>query len=107
MYVEEHGEAPPEDARTAYQFSKANVTDVSLLVVKEEQKIYNSLSTKFTLRSMGGNMLQALGFKKKERAVKPRKTLEIVEQKQRQGLFTSTDLGLDLNELDKKLTEKS
>jgi hypothetical protein len=97
------GNPLPEEAVNAYRMSKARYQNVSLLIVQAEEKIQKeTIGTKFSLKSMGGDLLQAVGLKKPK--APPQKSKQVVEQKKREGLFASVNLG-SLEELDQKIKE--
>jgi len=103
QYSLDTGKPLPEEFLTQYRLSKAGVQDVSLVVLREEKKIAEGMQakTKFSLRSMGGNLLAATGLSGvKKRPVTPKKTLQLTDQKQRQPLFSS------MEEIDQQLKPK-
>jgi hypothetical protein len=88
---------------TQYRLNQAEFNDVSLLIVKEEKKIYDRLNVKFSIRSMGGDLLQAIGFVKKKPAVEPVKSTRLVDEKKRTPLFDNAVW--DMLSVDQKLKE--
>lgn len=93
----EAGEPVSLEAMKEYEASKLGRADVSLLRLDEPKT-----GAKFTLRSMGGEILQAL---KQALPQKPKpKSKEISDEKRRGRLFEQVDLGA-MEKVDKQLKE--
>jgi hypothetical protein len=98
----ENGEELTEEAIRDYKISKAGKQDVSMLLVPNEPKATGLKA--FSLRSLGGDILTALGIKKKEEP--PQKSTVIAKGKRRPRLFEGVQLG-SMVDLDGELRKKS
>jgi hypothetical protein len=91
----------PEQVRD-YKLAKGSKANISMLLLPEEPEGY-----KFTLRSLGGDIAQAIGFKKKESDVPADKSVAVAKGKARGRLFESVDIGASMAEIDQQLKDKS
>jgi hypothetical protein len=96
----EEGEILTPEAVQQYKLSKGDKTDVSMLLLP----VNEPTAKKFTLRSLTGEILQAVGLKKPE--AKKLKSVEVAEQKKRGRLFSQVDLG-SMDTLDTELRKKT
>lgn len=90
----------PEQVRD-YKLSKGPRADISVLLMHEEPE-----GRKFTLRSLGGDIAEALGFKKADPAVDPKKSKAVAKSKARGRLFEHVDLGASMTEMDEHLRKE-
>jgi hypothetical protein len=95
-----NGETVDADFLRDYKLSKGNRGDVSMLLVPAEPK---DTTRKFSLRSMAGDVLTALGIKKEQPVVESQK---VSISKRRSRLLGNVTLGGDIAEIDKKLEHK-
>lgn len=96
----EAGEVLTEQAIKDYKLSKLAKVDVSMLLLPQEEK-----PTKFSFRSLTGEVLSAIGIKKKEKPVDATKSKAVSKSKYRGPLFQNVDLG-SMDQIDQKLKEK-
>jgi hypothetical protein len=90
----------PEQARD-YKLSKGPRGEIGMLLMTEEPE-----GKKFTLRSLGGDIIEALGFKKADPVVDPQKSKAVARSKARGRLFENVDLGASMTELDEQLRKE-
>jgi len=84
------GEALPADAIEMYNAGKMGMRDVSVLRVEEDPTIAGE---KFTLRSLAGQVVHAIGFGKRDD--NPLESVKVAKSKRRKRLFADIDLGAD------------
>lgn len=82
----EAGEEVTEAAVTQYLLAKAPKIDVSMLLLPEEPR-----GKKFSLRSLGGVVMEAIGLAKPEKQAVP--SAKLAKEKKRTRLFQNVDLG--------------
>ena len=83
------GKQVPEEQLREYMLAKSTKVDVSMLVLRQEER--TSLKNKFSLRSMTGEFMKALGFPKPE---PPKEQSTVVsDKKRRPRLFSNVELG--------------
>jgi len=85
------GEPVPTDAIQMYTAGKAGSRDVSVLRIEDDD---NRGGTKFTLRSLIGQTVRALGFAKVDAA--PLESVKASKAKRRSRLFMDQDLEQDM-----------
>lgn len=85
----ENGEPITEDLIKSYEIGKLGRENVSMLVLKDETP---KALGKFSLRSMGGDIMHVLGLKKIPKD-KDLKSAEIAKSKRRGRLFQNVQLG--------------
>ena len=83
----EKGEPVPEEAIRNYQIGKLDKADVSVLVMEDPSP--SVLTKRFSLRSMGSNIMKAFGIGKKK--VAPIESRIIADKKKRKRLFENID----------------
>jgi hypothetical protein len=93
------GEEITEEMIRTYKLAKGPRGEVGMLIVPEEPK-----GVKFTLRSLGGDLIQALS-PKKEKPVKAEKSRQVAKSKERGRLFENIDLG-SMEELNSELNRQ-
>lgn len=89
------------EALADYNLSKAGREDVSMLLVPPEPPA--GIAKKFSLRTMAGDIMHALGFVKPEKEIP--KSAQVARSKKRGRLFEQTDLGT-MDQIEQKLGEK-
>ena len=96
----EAGEPVTEQAIRDYKSSKLGQSDVSLLLLPaNEPKL-----KKFSLASLTGDLMVAVGLKKKEKPVDSTVSRQVSKSKRRGPILEKIDLG-SMEELDKKAGE--
>ena len=78
----------PADAIEMYNLSKRGQREIAMVNVSDDAM--EAGGAKFTLRSLGGAIAQAVGFTKTEE--KPLESVKVAKQKRRGRLFDSVDL---------------
>lgn len=96
----ENGEKITNEAVREYEQLKMQHSNVSLLVLPEEQK-----GPRFTLGSMVSNVLTAVGFKKQTNQTQVMPSARLAKEKKRGRLFESVDLG-SITDVDQQLKPK-
>jgi hypothetical protein len=81
----------PESVLLQYMSSKGGKEDVSLLVLREEERISPVKDKKLTMRSMTGEVFSALGFLGKKKPDTAKKSTAISREKQRGKLFVDDE----------------
>ena len=82
------GEIITPEAVAEYKLAKRNRNDCTMLVLQEMEKH----EKKFSLSSMTGEFLSAIGFKRKETSVPSETSTKISKSKKRGRIFESVDL---------------
>ena len=95
----ERGEIVSPEAIRDYKMSKAGKVDVSYLVVPDNTPKALGIK-KFSLQSLGGQILRAVGLPQGVEAVK--ESVKISREKKRPRLFSNVDLG-SMSEIDEAL----
>jgi hypothetical protein len=75
----------------SYELGKRGKADVNMVVVPQEPP--PGFKAKFTFRSLGGNVLQAIGIVKP--AEEPAKSTQLAKERRRGRLFEHVTLGAD------------
>lgn len=83
------GKPIPEETLKQYMLSKQTKVDVSMLLLEEEDS--KDFKAKFSLRSMGGGIIRALGFAKPK--TEEPASMKVARGKKRPRLFENVDLG--------------
>jgi hypothetical protein len=105
----ENGEELTPEIIDAYNRGKLSRADVTLLRVEEDPPGFKK--KKFSLRSLGGEVMEAMGFKRSEKASAGKQSVTIAKVKRRGRLFSETPLDTkpvlgSIETLDKKLSEE-
>lgn len=105
----EAGKPLTEEVINMYRASKMGRSDVGLLVLPDEgPKVLGIPKKKFTLRSLGGGILSALGNFSLSQPPNENKaaaeSVKISKAKRRGRLFANVDLG-SMEDMDKKLSK--
>ncbi len=96
----ELGEPMTEDMVRQYKSAKIGHEDVTMLLLPVETP--HGLGKKFSVRSMAGNVMQALGIK--QPPPEPTISQHVAKSKQRKRLFESVQLG-SVESLDQELNK--
>lgn len=106
----ENGEPITEEMIQAYRAAKADKVDVSMLLVPQEPDMKALTGNKkFSLRSMGGNIVSALGRFVMGQKATPQElgklpSVQVAKGKRRPRLFQNVDIG-SMEEVDKTLSK--
>lgn len=105
----ENGEPITEEMLQTYRAAKANRVDVSMLLVPQEPDLKAAGVKKFSLRSMGGTIVSALGRFVMGQKATPQElsklpSVQTAKAKRRPRLFANVDIG-SMEEVDKGLSK--
>lgn len=109
----ENGEPITEEMIQAYRAAKADKVDVSMLLIPPEPDLKALGGKKFSLRSMGGNIVSALGRFVMGQKATPQElsklpSVQTAKTKRRPRLFANVDLNSELGsmeDIDKSLSK--